>query len=153
MSVSGSMVVNYLNTVCVTLNPLGDHPPLIVDANREVPLQISMQFLESVRWRHQEIIEAGSGIDHGKFSLGWPCYSLELTNEELIEQVLGTPIAKRFDHAALYRIPVCGARLPDSDVGGRLQCSCSQQPQAIEHHDHRASLVTDHAQGQRDAAG
>jgi hypothetical protein len=40
------MVVNDLNTVCVTLDPLEDHTPLIVDANRVVPLQISVQLLE-----------------------------------------------------------------------------------------------------------
>jgi hypothetical protein len=117
------MVVNDLNTVCVTLNPLGDHPPLIVDANREVPLQISMQLFESVRWRHQEIIETGSGINHGKFSLGWPCYSLELANEELIEQVLGTPVAKRLDHALIYRVPVYNSESSNWDGAERLQSS------------------------------
>src|SRR5215208_7942715 len=62
MSVSRSVVVDDLNAVCVTLDPLEDHPPLIIDTNRVVPLQISMQLLESVRWRHQQIIKAGSGI-------------------------------------------------------------------------------------------
>ena len=107
------MIVNDLNTVGVTLDPLEDHMPLIVDANRVVALQISAQLLESVRWRHEQIIETGCSINHGKLSFGWPCYSLELTNEAFIEQVLGTPVAKRLDHAALYRIPGRGGGLPE----------------------------------------
>jgi hypothetical protein len=153
MLVSRSMVINDLNTVCVTLDPLEDHTPLIVAANRVVPLKISMQLLESVCWRHQEIIEAGNSINHGKFSFGWPCYPLELTNEALIEQVLGTPVAKRPDHAALNRIPICVAKSPESGVSGRLRCSCSQQPQPVEHDDDGAALMADDAQGEGDAAG
>ena len=42
-----------------------------------------------------QIIEASSGINHGKFSLGWSCYALELTNDGLIEQALSTPVANR----------------------------------------------------------
>ena len=114
------MLINDLNTVCVALDPLEDHTPLIVDANRVVPLQISVQLLESVRWRHQQILEAGSGINHHKFSLRWPCYALELTNEELIEQVLGTPVAEGLDHAILYRIPVYSIELLNQECPERL---------------------------------
>ena len=94
------MVINDLNLMGVTLDPLEDHTPLIVDSNRVEPFQISVQLLEPVRWRRQQIIETGCSINHGKFSLGWPRYSLELPNEKVIEQVLSTPITERFDHAS-----------------------------------------------------
>lgn len=94
------MVVNDLNTVCVALNPLEDDTPLIVDSNRVEPLQISVQLLESVRWRRSQIVQASCCVDYRKFSLGRPRYSLELANEKVIEQVLSTPITERFDHAS-----------------------------------------------------
>lgn len=83
----------------MTIDPLEDDPPLVVNSDRIEALEISPQLLETVCWRNPQDIKPDSGVDHFKFALRLTRHAVKLANDLVLEQELRPPIAKRLDRA------------------------------------------------------
>jgi hypothetical protein len=64
------MVINDFNIICIALYPGETDAPLIVDADAVLSFPIPAESFQSISRRYAKVIDAGSSIDHSKFSQG-----------------------------------------------------------------------------------
>jgi hypothetical protein len=103
------VIIDHSDLIGITIDPFKNDAPLIVDPNREKPIQASLQLLQPVRRRHQKVIEAMGGINGFEAALGRPGETLKATYKLIAKQCLRPRISERSDHdITIYRIPVFG---------------------------------------------
>jgi hypothetical protein len=120
------VIIDNSDFIGVTIKPFENDAPLIVDPNREIPNQVSLQFLQPVRPRHQEVIKAMGGMNGLESALGRPSKTLKAAYKLIAKQCLRPRISKRSDHdITVYRIPVFG------NSGGARAVGCGRRQEVV----------------------
>jgi hypothetical protein len=90
----------------MSVHPLEHDPPLVVDADRMILLQVASQLLETIGGRRQQVLQSSGRIESFKPPLRLTSETGEPSDHLVPEQRFRMPVSERLDHHALYRIPV-----------------------------------------------
>jgi len=64
------VIIDDPHLVGVAVEPLEDHAPLVVDADRMNRPQAALQLLQAVRRRQPQVVQPGGGMDRLQLALG-----------------------------------------------------------------------------------
>lgn len=93
------MIVNDLDVVCIGTVPSKTHPPLIVDSNAVLSLPITSELLQTIAWRHPEILKCFRSVYDDEFAKHHaPQIGRETPDGLSGKHALGVTIAKGLDH-------------------------------------------------------
>jgi hypothetical protein len=92
------VVVDDFHVPGVSVNPAEANPPLIIDTDAVLAAAVALERFERVAGRRAELLDRLHGIQYEKFSASLPGYRGKSLDDPIIEQALGTPIAKALDH-------------------------------------------------------
>ena len=67
------VIINNLDLEGISTPPHKAHPVLIVNADAMLPFAIAVKPLQSVPWRHPQVLERDRGVQKGEF---YECSSL-----------------------------------------------------------------------------
>ena len=82
----------------VSLNPLETDSPLLVDPDAVLPFSATFQRFQSVSWRHTQIFETNSSVQHLQFVEGFLLdIAWELSGELLLPYFLRFVAFKTYD--------------------------------------------------------
>ena len=102
------MVIDDADVVGVAVLPAEDDPPLVIDADRVVPLQIAPQLLEVVGGRNAQVMQACSRMERLQFALGTPGDAVKGPDDLILEEPLSLSVSERPDHTG--NVPNTGMR-------------------------------------------
>jgi hypothetical protein len=63
------VVVGYLDIETPTLAPAKANPPLFIHPNAVLTRSITLELLQSIAWRHPELLERLRRVEHYQFPL------------------------------------------------------------------------------------
>ena len=82
------MIIHDPHLMWLTVKPFEDDSPLIINPDGvEIP-EITLQFLQSIRWRHREVFKATRCVYRFQLALHRTRYTLKSAHEFILEQCL-----------------------------------------------------------------
>ena len=97
-----SVVIRYLYVVRVAVNKTKTDPPLTVDGNRELPLAIPFQCMETIAAKSFQVIQTSCDVQVLQASLRtFPNVGRKPFRLPGHVQLLGMPVGKRLDHVSI----------------------------------------------------
>jgi hypothetical protein len=84
--------------VSVTVSPTEYDPPLVVDSDGVKPVQVSSQFLQSIGWRHAEVVEPGCDVNCHELSFCSVGKTVKSADQFVFEESLRFAVTERPDH-------------------------------------------------------
>jgi len=79
------MIINDLHFVGVVLPPQKANSPPLIDADAVLALTVSFQLLQVIRWRHLEVNEGASIVQHSQLPI---CNLLDIRGQAARELAL-----------------------------------------------------------------
>src|SRR5438128_200207 len=101
------VIVDDLDTPCLTITPSEAYPPLIVDADAELPAPIAVQGFEAVTRRNPEIVQPPCRVDRLELGPGAPLHLVgKIPDHKASEERGCALVGEAPDHDRTYRLTV-----------------------------------------------
>jgi hypothetical protein len=125
-----SMVVANADIECRPISPAKNDTPLVVNANRIMPLKCSFEFLKTVARRNFQILNKSGCVNHGQL-LG--CIPVQFNGQNAsclarfnpLKDVFGSLVRKVSDHVEAL---MSYTTILDTDIGQRKHFALSKLP-------------------------
>lgn len=120
------MIVDNLDLVGMAVLPHETDPPLVIDPDAMLPLSVTSQCLESIAWRHPQVLKQRRSVQLSQFPEG---YSLDVRRNRLgpltSEELLGFRVPEALNHALIVTpsvtpVKTASHRCPTAAPGERF---------------------------------
>src|SRR6185437_11682897 len=95
------VIIHNLDLFSAAVVPHEADPPLIVDADRMLPLAVAFERFQPVAWRVAQIAERAGAVKQEQLAAGLPLDAAETRHVLVREQASGRRVTERADHSPM----------------------------------------------------